>query len=163
MDTNFVLEEKALIIGLGEYRVGSTPMGTIGLGSCVALILHDPKQSRGGLAHVMLPESRGKTDRPGKFADTALSAIMDELEALGSTKSTILAHVIGGACMFEYSANALNVGERNITAVKDLLQERCIRVEHEDTGGKMGRSVFYYPDKGGRLIIKRADGTCITL
>ena len=163
MENNFFGEETAVILGLGELRVGTFPMGTIGLGSCIALILHDQRRSLAGLAHIMLPESRGNVDRPGKFADTALAALMEELENLGSTKFSTTAIVVGGASMFEFSANSLNIGERNAAAVKDLLQDQGIKIEHEETGGKVGRSVYYWPEGKGRLIIKRADGTCVTL
>ncbi len=163
MENNFFGEETAVILGLGELRVGTCPMGTIGLGSCIALILHDQRKSLAGLAHIMLPESRGNTDRPGKFADTATSALLEEMERLGSTKFSITAIVVGGASMFEYSAISLNIGERNAAAVKDLLHEQSIRIEHEETGGKVGRSVYFWPEKKGRLIIKMADGTCIAL
>ncbi|KLK87192.1 chemotaxis protein CheD [Methanoculleus sediminis] len=163
MENNFFGEETAIILGLGELRVGKCPMGTIGLGSCIALILHDQRRSLAGLAHIMLPESRGVTDRPGKFADTAMCALLEEMVELGSTKSSITAIVVGGASMFEFSANSLNIGERNAAVVKELLQEQGIRIEHEETGGKIGRSVYYWPEGKGRLIIKRADGTCIAL
>jgi chemotaxis protein CheD len=163
MENNFFGEETAVILGLGEHRVGTHPMGTIGLGSCIALILHDQRKSLAGFAHIMLPESRGNLDRPGKFADTATSVLLEEMERLGSTKFSITALVIGGASMFEFSANSLNIGERNAAAVKDLLCEQGIRIEHEETGGKVGRSVYYWPEGKGRLIIKRADGTCIAL
>jgi len=163
MENNFFGEETAIILGLGELRVGKCPMGTIGLGSCIALILHDQRRSLAGLAHIMLPESRGSTDRPGKFADTAMSALLEEMGKAGSTKSSLTAIVVGGASMFEFSANSLNIGERNAAAVKELLQEQGIRIEHEEIGGKVGRSVCYWPEGEGRLIIKRADGTCIAL
>ncbi|MCT8337874.1 chemotaxis protein CheD [Methanoculleus sp. Afa-1] len=163
MENNFFGEETAIILGLGELRVGKCPMGTIGLGSCIALILHDQRRSLAGLAHIMLPESRGEVDRPGKFADTAIDALLGEMGRAGSTKSSITAIVVGGASMFEFSANSLNIGERNAVAVKGLLQEQGIRIEHEETGGKVGRSVYYWPEEKGRLIIKRADGTCAAL
>ncbi|ABN56874.1 MULTISPECIES: chemotaxis protein CheD [Methanoculleus] len=163
MENNFFGEETAIILGLGELRVGKCPMGTIGLGSCIALILHDERRALAGLAHIMLPESRGVTDRPGKFADTAMCALLEEMTKLGSSKSSITAIVVGGASMFEFSANSLNIGERNAAVVKELLQEQGIRIEHEETGGKLGRSVYYWPEGKGRLIIKRADGTCIAL
>ena len=163
MENNFFGEETAIILGLGELRVGMCPMGTIGLGSCIALILHDQRRSLAGLAHIMLPESRGSTDRPGKFADTAMSALLEEMGKAGGIKSSIAAIVVGGASMFEFSANSLNIGERNAAAVKELLQEQGIRIEHEETGGKVGRSVYYWPEGKGRLIIKRADGTCDAL
>ncbi|WP_352151789.1 chemotaxis protein CheD [Methanoculleus oceani] len=148
---------------MGELRVGTCPMGTIGLGSCIALILHDQRRSLAGLAHIMLPESHGNTDRPGKFADTAISVLLEEMEKFGSTKFSIAAIVVGGAKMFQFSADSLNIGERNAAVVKDLLQEQGIRIEYEEIGGKVGRSVYYWPEKKGRLIIKRADGTCIAL
>nr|WP_292366032.1 MULTISPECIES: chemotaxis protein CheD [unclassified Methanoculleus] len=163
MENNFFGEETAVILGMGELTVGKCPMGTIGLGSCIALILHDRRKSLAGLAHIMLPESRGNTDRPGKFADTALNALLEEMEEFGSTKFSIAAIVVGGASMFEYSASSLNIGERNAAAVKDLLNAQGIRIEHEETGGKVGRSVYYWPEGKGRLIIKRADGTCSAL
>jgi chemotaxis protein CheD len=163
MENNFFGEETAIILGLGELRVGKCPMGTIGLGSCIALILHDQRRSLAGLAHIMLPESRGEVDRPGKFADTAIDALLGEMGRAGSTKSSLTAIVVGGASMFEFSANSLNIGERNAVAVKELLQEQGIRIEHEETGGKVGRSVYYWPEGKGRLIVKRADGTCIAL
>ncbi|MCM2466823.1 chemotaxis protein CheD [Methanoculleus sp. CWC-02] len=163
MENNFFGEETAVILGMGELRVGTCPMGTIGLGSCIALILHDQRRSLAGLAHIMLPESHGNTDRPGKFADTAISVLLEEMEKFGSTKFSIAAIVVGGAKMFQFSADSLNIGERNAAVVKDLLQEQGIRIEYEEIGGKVGRSVYYWPEKKGRLIIKRADGTCIAL
>lgn len=93
MENNFFGEETAVILGMGELTVGKCPMGTIGLGSCIALILHDRRKSLAGLAHIMLPESRGNTDRPGKFADTALNALLEEMEEFGSTKFSIAAIV----------------------------------------------------------------------
>ena len=36
-----------VIIGIGEYQVGSMPMASIGLGSCVGLVIHDRKMGIG--------------------------------------------------------------------------------------------------------------------
>jgi chemotaxis protein CheD len=88
-----------------------------------------------------------------------VSVLLEEMARLGSTRLSLTAIVVGGASMFEYSATALNIGERNAAAVKDLLQVQGIRIEYEETGGKIGRSVYYWPERG-RLIVKRADGTC---
>jgi len=160
MENDFFGEETAVILGLGEHRVGNYPMATIGLGSCIALILYDRRQCFVGLAHIMLPESRGSVDRPGKFADTATSVLLDEMESQGCTRNTIAAFVVGGASMFVFSANSLNIGERNIAAVKENLQKQRIRIDYEETGGRIGRSVYFWPEGKGRLVIKRADGTC---
>ncbi len=163
MEKRIFIEDNAVIIGIGDYCVGTFPMATIGVGSCVALILHDRLRSTGALAHVMLPESCGVTDRPGKFADTAIEAMVAELEGTGSARSHIVAKIVGGACMFAYSTNTLNIGRKNVDAIRNLLKEHCIRIEAEETGGRIGRSVIYRPAESGRLTIKRADGTCIDL
>ncbi len=164
MEKRFFVEENAVIIGIGDYRVGSSSMATVGLGSCVALILHDARRSIGGLAHIMLPESRGApTDRPGKFADTALAVLVSEMEALGSTRGSMVAKLVGGASMFAYSGTSLNIGERNVEAIRSLLQGQRLRIDGEETGGKVGRSVIYRPSEGGRTTVKRADGRCVVL
>jgi chemotaxis protein CheD len=65
----------------------------------------------------------------------------------------------GGACMFEYFGTNLNIGERNADKVRALLKENHIRLIGEDIGGKVGRSVTFMPSNGGKVTIRRADGT----
>ena len=72
-----------VIIGIGEYQVGSMPMASIGLGSCVGLVIHDRQTGNGALVHIMLPSSHGKTDRPGKYADSAIEILIKELTKKG--------------------------------------------------------------------------------
>jgi chemotaxis protein CheD len=150
-------------VGIGEYCVGNFPMTAIGLGSCVALVLHDSRRHTGAVAHVMLPSSGGKQDRPGKFADTAVPTLIGELQAQGSNGRSVSARLVGGASMFKNFNGNLNIGERNVEALKALLAEYRIVIEVEDVGGNMGRSVLYRPLDQGRIYVKRADGTCNTL
>ena len=147
------------MIGIGEYRIGSFPMITIGLGSCIGLTLYDPALRAGAMVHIMLPESGGRVDRPGKYADTAVPLLVRELVALGSKNRSIVAKMVGGACMFEYFGTSLNIGERNVAKVRVLLAEYHIQLGAEDVGGKVGRSVTFLPNDGGRVLIRRADGT----
>ena len=151
------------MIGIGEYRVGSFPMMTIGLGSCIGLTLYDPNLKIGAMVHIMLPESSGRMDRPGKYADTAVPLLVNELKALGCKNRSILAKMIGGACMFEYFGTNLNIGERNAEKVRIKLKEHNIQLAGEDVGGKIGRSVTFLPANDGTVSIRRADGTSGTL
>jgi chemotaxis protein CheD len=151
--------EQASMIGIGDYRVGSFPMITIGLGSCIGLTLYDPNLRVGAMAHIMLPESGGRTDRPGKYADTAVPLLVKELITLGCKNRSIVAKIAGGACMFEYFGTGLNIGERNAEKVRILLKERHIQLAAEDVGGKVGRSVTFLPGDSGRVLIRRADGS----
>ena len=146
------------MIGIGEYRVGSFPMMTIGLGSCIGLIMFDPNLNLGAMVHIMLPESSGRTDRPGKYADTAVPLLVHELNALGCKNRSLIAKMIGGACMFEYFGTNLNIGKRNADKVRTMLNEHNIQLAAEDIGGKVGRSVTFLPAENGKVVVRRADG-----
>jgi chemotaxis protein CheD len=135
-------------------------MTAIGLGSCIALVIHDTKHSNGACAHVMLPESGGKLDRPGKYADTAVPLLIEELIALGGVKRSFVAKIVGGASMFSNFQGKLNIGERNIDAVRKHLEAHGIPVVAEDLGGTVGRTLLYSPADGGSISVKRADGSC---
>ncbi|MHC1630025.1 MAG: chemotaxis protein CheD [Methanoculleaceae archaeon] len=152
----WTINDEVEIIGIGEYRVGTMTMVAMGLGSCIALIIHDRREKRGGMAHVMLPESRPDPDRPGKFADTAVAVLLEELEKMGSKRHNLDARIIGGAQMFKTS-DMLNIGERNAEAVRQHLEERGIAITVCETGGKKGRSVAYYPQNGGTIRVRTAD------
>ena len=58
---------------------------TIGLGSCVAIVLHDAEARCGGLAHVLLPSAKMSRDRSNvaKFPETAIPALIADMEKLG--------------------------------------------------------------------------------
>jgi len=150
-------------VGIGEYQTGNLQISSIGLGSCVALILYDRKLKTGGLAHVMLPESNGKNDRPGKFADTAVPHLIHEMEKCGSSRKDLTAYLVGGSSMFEQFKGNLDIGNRNIAALRESLNKMKIPIESEDIAGTSGRSVFFFPKDEGRINIRRADGKCYEL
>lgn len=141
-------------VGMADYKVGRNPANLIsyGLGSCVGIALYDPITKVGGLAHIMLPDSKQarSAENPAKFADTALPLMLDEVIKLGAAKSRIIAKIAGGAQMFTF-ANAtdiMRVGERNAEAVKIVLKKLEIRMIAEDTGGNYGRTVELKLDSG---------------
>jgi chemotaxis protein CheD len=152
-------EQLPQMIGIGEYRVGSSPMMTIGLGSCIGLVLYDRERKVGAMVHIMLPESAGRTDRPGKYADTAIPLLVKELVALGCRKQALVAKMAGGACMFEYFGTNLNIGERNAEKIRAVLAKENIKLAAEDVGGKSGRSVTFFPSGNGKVMVRTADGT----
>ncbi|MDZ7835717.1 MAG: chemotaxis protein CheD [Alkalibacterium sp.] len=134
-------------VGISDYKVAAAPdqLVTIGLGSCIGIALYAPKSKTGALSHIMLPDSSSFSDTSKwpKFADLALPKIVDELKA--RTKETkILAKIAGGASMFTFSSESqtLQIGQRNIEAVKKVLAELDVLVLSEHVGGKMGRSMY---------------------
>ncbi|MDD1715662.1 MAG: chemotaxis protein CheD [Methanolinea sp.] len=156
-------DESLVIVGIGEYHVGNSPMSTIGLGSCIGLVLHDTVRATGGLVHIMLPDSQGRMDRPGKYADSAVELLVKELIQKGCKPSSLIAKMVGGAAMFRTTAGSLNIGERNIEAVKIGLKSRGIPISGEDVGGSVGRTITYYPQENGKILVKIANGTLKTL
>lgn len=151
--------DQPAMIGIGEYRIGDFRMASIGLGSCIGLTLYDPDLKTGAMVHIMLPESSGRTDRPGKYADTAIPLLIGELTTKGSKKRSLVAKMAGGATMFEAFSASMNIGQRNIEKVKEILARENIRLVAEETGGKMGRSVYFFPKENGRVAVRLANGS----
>lgn len=115
------------------------------LGSCVGLVLRDGESRRAALAHIMLP-THYKTDTAvGKYADTAIPALITEIVRRGSKIEDLQAYVTGGAHMFAESEDAalVSVGQQNITAVRAALDLFQIPIVFEETGGNRGRTVRF--------------------
>ncbi|RAO98912.1 chemotaxis protein CheD [Petrotoga sp. 9PW.55.5.1] len=150
---------KKKIIGIGEYIVDKNPtvLVTLGLGSCVAVCLRDKKNLIGGLVHVMLPESRGKDQKIGKYADTGIIAVIQGIVDLGGSINNIEAKIAGGASMFKSTNNSLEVGNKNVQAIKEILKKKDIKLLAEDTGGKRARSVEFNLSNG-ELRVKKVGG-----
>ena len=127
---------------------GEATIITLGLGSCVACVLHDPVAKVGGLAHILLPSQTLARDRtnPAKFPETAVPLLLTELKRLGATTEGIRARLVGGAAMFANlgSPGVAMMGERNVQATKDALKLARIPVVGEDTGAGYGRSVYFH-------------------
>jgi chemotaxis protein CheD len=93
----------------------------------------------------MLPESAPTSKGPpGKFADTAVPALLDSVLSLGADKSRLIAKIAGGAQMFGAGSgggNLFNIGERNAGGVTRALDALGIRLRASDVGGNCGRTL----------------------
>jgi chemotaxis protein CheD len=155
--------QEVIIVGIGEFCVSKRPLSSIGLGSCVGLVLHDTRRGIGGLAHIMLPASNGKVDRPGKFADTAVTTLLSEIYRQYGKNGKMIAKMTGGASMFSRFSENFSIGERNLAAVRISLKELSIPIVAEDVGGSMGRTITYFPEDRGKVRIRRGDGSITEL
>lgn len=118
----------------------SDELTALGLGSCIGLAIVDWSAGVAGLAHVVLPESGGRTDEPGKFADTAVPRLLRLLDRAGASPRRLEAALAGGARMFD-SSGGLDIGSRNEQAVRAALAAERITVRAARTGGSQGRTV----------------------
>ena len=136
-----------IIVRVADLRAGSLDeiLVTIGLGSCVAILLHDPAAKVGGLAHVLLPSpalSR-KDDNPAKFPQTAVPRLLELMAQQGASSRRITARLAGGASMFAALAapGTIQMGERNLVASRQSLRQHGVALVGEATGGDYGRTV----------------------
>jgi len=131
---------------------GDGVLVTLGLGSCIAILLHDPVAHAGAMAHVLLP-SRSlarDTTNPAKCPDTAVPLLVERLRALGADPRRLVAKLVGGASMFAplMAPGAVQMGERNVVAARDALRVAAIPVVREAVGGERGRSVRFHVSDG---------------
>lgn len=123
-----------------------TLLMTMGVGSCVAIALHDAAGRIGGLAHVLLPHAAlsSQSPRVGKFPSTAVPAMLAQMRELGST-GEIYARLIGGASMFAplLAAGSVGLGVRNLRAARQACADHAVPIVGEEVGGSMGRSVYF--------------------
>lgn len=152
-----------IIVGVADMRTGgeADTLVTLGLGSCVAIALHDPRLKVGGLAHIMLPsKTLARGDNPAKVPETAVPALLAEMVELGAEARRITARLVGGAGLFSQlsAPGAIQMGERNLVSVRKVLADHAIPIVGERVGGNSGRSVWFRIGKGEVLVRTVAQG-----
>jgi chemotaxis protein CheD len=84
-------------VGMADLNVCISPnaLTTLGLGSCVGIVLYDPVRKIAGLVHIMLPDSTKiiNNENKAKFADTGIDALILRMTALGANRRDLLAKI----------------------------------------------------------------------
>lgn len=137
-------------IGIADYKISKSPaqMVTLGLGSCVGICIYDVEKKIGGFAHILLPSKKDyniKSDTDLKYADVALPKMIEEMINLGCQIKNLRAVIAGGGNMFsDNEKNIKNtIGYKNQEAVRVILKNYRIPLVCDDTGGNMGKTVFF--------------------
>ena len=138
---------RELVIGVGDGSVSrdaDAVLITYALGSCVALMLHDPIAGVAAMVHYMLPEStqsqQERDTRPYKFADTAIPLLLRGALAQGADKRRLVVFAAGGAQIMNDNS-IFNVGKRNCLALRKALWKFGLVAHAEDIGGSVVRTV----------------------
>jgi chemotaxis protein CheD len=147
-----------IVVKVADLQVaqGDGELVTLGLGSCVAICLHDPQARVAGMAHILLPNkslSRA-TENPAKFPQSAIPLLVEKMSALGADPKRMTAKLIGGASMFGNltPSGAVQMGERNVVAARQVVQDLGITIAAEETGGTVGRSVRMQASDGLLMV-----------
>lgn len=150
-----------LRVSIADYKVSKSPSGmtTLGLGSCVGICLYDINTKVGGLAHIMLPNSKDyniPVRNDLKYADITIPKMIDDMISIGANIKNIRAVVVGGGNMFINSSISLesSIGYKNQVAVKSILKDLGIPIVCSDLGGNTGKTV-YFCLKEGDVFVKK--------
>ncbi len=147
-------------VGMADLNVcsGTDSITTLGLGSCVGIVLWDPTTKICGMAHIMLPDSTSirNNSNIAKFADSGIEELLRRVLAKGAKRQQLVAKIAGGAQMFSVNnkSDLIAVGTRNVEASIKKLKELRIPLKAQDTGESYGRTVTFYPENG-QYHIKR--------
>jgi chemotaxis protein CheD len=155
------MNQEVVTVGIGEYTVAQSPMilRTI-LGSCVAVILYDKINRIGGLAHVYLPSgkeyetNRESTITSHKFADILLPLMVEAILKENGNKRFFSAYLVGGASLFNTKPSSfMDIGKKNLDAVRRILNDMRINFLELEIGGNNGRKVHFYLKNGDIEVI----------
>ncbi len=149
-------------VGMGEIMVAESPnlLRSVGIGSCIAVTLYDRDTTIGGLAHIVLPciEEAHNKSHPARFTDVAIGMMIDEMKAQGARIQNVRAKIFGGANMFPEiisSDSTMDIGKRNISAVREELERHNIEIIAEEVGDDIGRTVLF-DTSDGSVVVKSA-------
>jgi chemotaxis protein CheD len=138
---------RELLVRVADLRIGVADdvLVTVGLGSCVAVLLHDAEARVGGLAHILLPSpALARADgNPAKFPHSAVPRLLELMVADGAQRERITGRLAGGASMFAALAppGTVQMGERNLVAARQALNAHGVPLVAESVGGDFGRTV----------------------
>jgi Chemotaxis protein; stimulates methylation of MCP proteins len=150
-------------LSLGELIIADKPthIWTV-LGSCVSVILYNPRKKVSALCHAQMAESRvfgilGKVsgkrtytekavEHDFRFVGSSISYMLDQMLALGISRNEIYASVFGGANLIANFSH--KIGKENIDAAIYELERNGVRIVKKDVGGIKSRIIRHFSDTG---------------
>lgn len=143
---------KDIIVGMADLKVGKQPDSlTTNLGSCIGVCMYSDRHQAGGLLHLMLDYAGDAVNKPGfkpaKYADTGISALLQELRtAYGLHPRDLRAKIFGGGKILKDIVR--NIGLDNENAVRKILREYGIPIIAAKTGGEKGYRIRFDLNNG---------------
>lgn len=127
-------------LGLGER---GDRLETL-LGSCVAIVLTDPRRTLGAMCHfVHAGRAEGPERVPTAYGHEALQAMGELLRERGIVPGLCQAYVVGGGDLPAATAARAGVGHRNLRWALDALARLGAEVLAVDAGGPFARKLSW--------------------
>ena len=148
--------QNTIVVVQGDHAVSRDPetvFSTV-LGSCVAVCLHDPVATAGGMNHFLLPgEPANRQGRDiERYGVYLMEVLINDLMKIGARRERMQAKVFGGGNILRGLGN---IGSANAEFARNFLRHEGIRVVAEDLGGERARRVQFWPASG------RARALCV--
>lgn len=142
------------VVSIGQTAVATAPgdvIDMIGLGSCAGIFISAPGKIALA-AHSLLatPRNGDVNGQPGKYVETAVPFLVDQLSRAGIPKALCKAWVVGGAQMFTFGSGSESaaIGQRNTDLAASLLSKHGFRPDTTYVGGTSARRACLQFDTG---------------
>ena len=133
-----------------ELLPGHVALGLAGdqlktlLGSCVSVILTDPRRTVGTMCHIVhVGQPNAANARNTAYGEVAMQTMFDQLIGVAIPPQRCHAYVYGGGNMFPQMFSTTHVGAKNADWVLDYLYDHDIHVVEHDVGGATYRKVAW--------------------
>jgi chemotaxis protein CheD len=136
---------KAIELMPGDVVLGlaGDPMKTL-LGSCVSVILTDPRRTVGAMCHIVhVGKPNATNTKNTAYGEVAMQEMFDRLMGIGIPPTRCQAYVYGGGNMFPQMFSTTHVGAKNAEWVLDFLHDHGIAVVGDSLGGNGYRKVAW--------------------
>ncbi len=133
-----------------ELMPGDIAVGLVGdhlktlLGSCVSIILTDPRRTVGAMCHIVhVGKPNAANIHNTAYGSVAMQELFARLQHLGISPRLCQAYVYGGGNMFPNVFSRHHVGDANADWALAFLAENNITVLGQDLGGHGYRKVAW--------------------
>ena len=102
--------------------------------------------------HFLYPDSKTADASTARYGDIATLALARMMRDNGSKSKHLEAQIFGGA--HNPDVSTINIGQRNITCARRILEKLKIKVVSEDVGGEVGRKIIFNTSSCEIAILK---------
>ena len=152
-----------VFLSLGELIIAEQPtyIWTV-LGSCVSVVLYNPRKKVSALCHAQLAEdvvfgNFGSAATTGKYTKqvvlndfryvgNSINHMLEQMQSLGIKKNEIYASVYGGGNVITQFSR--KIGDENFIMAYKVLEKHRIAIVRQDVGGSKSRTIRHFSDIG---------------
>jgi chemotaxis protein CheD len=143
----------------GDYYVTNDDeiLDTV-LGSCVSACIRNPRLGIGGMNHFMLPRPSGSGNdtwekvagHATRYGSASMEQLINRILSVGGTRADLEVKIFGGGRVL---STLTDVGNHNVTFVREFLRAEGLKVASEDVGKTCPRHIQYFA-KSGRVRVR---------